>query len=102
MNFFKTKKGGLKAIATVSMYDMGRAYREGLGLAPVPSELMTKEERIKALEEVAKHRWIDFEEGQIELGSGTAVELKPSQLAAGQEFYEYYDTTRGSHPAKSP
>ena len=26
----------LKAVATVSMYDMGRAYRDGLGYAPVP------------------------------------------------------------------
>src|SRR5438034_1599775 len=44
----------MKAIATVSMYDMGRDRREGLG------NTMTKEDRIKALEEVAQQRWKEF------------------------------------------
>lgn len=92
----------LKAIATVSMYDMGRATREGLGLATTPSEVMTKEEQMKALEEAAEQRWIDFESGQINYGSGTAVELKPSAVAAVREFSEYYGTPRGYHPRSMP
>ncbi|MGP7815620.1 alpha/beta hydrolase [Niallia sp. 01092] len=92
----------LKAIATVSMYDMGRAYREGLGLAPVPSEVMTEKERKKALEEAAKQRWTEFEGGQIKYGGGTAVKLKPSQEAAVREFSEYYGTPRGYHPRSKP
>ncbi|MEV5027452.1 alpha/beta hydrolase [Paenibacillus sp. LPE1-1-1.1] len=88
----------LKAIATVSMYDMGRATREGLGYAPVPSEMMTKEDRIKVLDEVAEQRWTEFEGGQKKYGSPTAVELKPSQVAAAKEFSDYYGTPRGYHP----
>jgi len=45
----------MKAVATVSMYDMGCDRREGL------SNTMTKEDRIKALEQVAEQRWIEFE-----------------------------------------
>ncbi|QWU13777.1 hypothetical protein SAMN04487895_1015 [Paenibacillus sophorae] len=92
----------LKAIATVSMYDMGRATREGLGLAVTPNDVMTKEEQIKALEEAAEQRWIDFESGQIKYGGGTAVELKPSAEAAVREFSEYYGTPRGYHPRSLP
>ncbi|MGI8387623.1 alpha/beta hydrolase [Robertmurraya sp. P23] len=92
----------LKAIATVSMYDMGRAYREGMGLAPVPSEIMTEEERINALEEAAEQRWVEFESGQIKYSPGSAVELKPSQQAAALEFSEYYGTPRGYHPRSMP
>lgn len=92
----------LKAIATVSMYDMGRAYREGLGLAPVPSEIMTEQERKKALEEAAEQRWTEFEGGQVKYGIGNAVEIKPSQQAAAQEFSEYYGTPRGHHPRSMP
>ncbi|MET7446811.1 alpha/beta hydrolase [Streptomyces sp. NPDC053707] len=39
----------LKAVATVSMCDMGRAYRDGQGYAPVPSERNSVEERKRAL-----------------------------------------------------
>lgn len=88
----------LKAIATVSMYDMGRAYREGLGYAPIPSEINTREERVLVLEEAAAQRWIEFKGGQVRYGIGDAVELKPSQQAAAQEFGEYYATPRGFHP----
>jgi len=88
----------LKAIATVSMYDMGRALREGLGFAPVASEIMTEEDRKKALEEAAEQRWTEFEGGQKKYGIGTAVQLKPSQEAALREFSEYYGTPRGHHP----
>ncbi|MFC0560505.1 alpha/beta hydrolase [Halalkalibacter alkalisediminis] len=93
----------LKAVATVSMYDMGRANREGLGLAPVADEVMTEEEWRAALEEAAEQRWIEAEGGEpIQDLVGSAVELKPSQLAAGQEFGEYYRTPRGEHPRSIP
>lgn len=88
----------LKAVATVSMYDMGRSMREGLGYAPISSELMTEEDRQKALEEAAEQRWTEYEGGQKKYGLGTAVQLKPSQEAAAAEFGEYYGTPRGQHP----
>ncbi|MEM1506186.1 alpha/beta hydrolase [Domibacillus sp. 8LH] len=93
----------LKAVATVSMYDMGRANREGLGLAPVADEVMTEEEWRAALEEAAEQRWIEAEGGEpIQNLVGSAVELKPSQEAAAAEFAEYYGTPRGQHPRSVP
>ncbi|WP_051027421.1 alpha/beta hydrolase [Cellulosimicrobium cellulans] len=88
----------LKAVATVSMYDMGRAYRDGLGYAPVPSEVNTIAERQRALAEAAEQRWVEFQGGQVRYGGGDAVPLKPSQQAAADEFAEYYATPRGQHP----
>lgn len=88
----------LKAVATVSTYDMGRAYREGLGYAPVPSEVNTVGERQLALAEAAQQRWAEFEGAEVRYGGGDAVPLKPSQQAAADEFAEYYGTPRGAHP----
>jgi uncharacterized protein len=88
----------LKAVATVSMYDMGRAYRDGQGYAPIPSEVNTVEERKQALADAAEQRWNEFEGGEVVYGGGTAVPLKPSQQAAADEFAEYYATSRGQHP----
>ncbi|PSL41067.1 hypothetical protein B0H99_103201 [Planomicrobium soli] len=93
----------LQAVATVSMYDMGRAHREGLGLAPVAEEVMTEEEWRTALEEAAEQRWIEAEGGEpVQDLVGSAVELKPSQVAAAAEFAEYYGTPRGQHPRSMP
>ena len=92
----------LKAVATVSMYDMGRAYRDGQGYAPVPSEKNTAEERKRALAEAAEQRWAEFDGGKVRYGGGSAVPLKPSQQAAADEFAEYYATPRGQHPRSHP
>jgi fermentation-respiration switch protein FrsA (DUF1100 family) len=92
----------LKAVATVSMYDMGRAYRDGQGYAPIPSEANTVEERRRALTEAAQQRWAEFEGGEVRYGGGDAVPLKPSQQAAANEFAEYYATPRGQHPRSHP
>ncbi|MEV0177647.1 alpha/beta hydrolase [Streptomyces sp. NPDC050803] len=88
----------LKAVATVSMYDMGRAYRDGQGYAPIQSEVNTPEERKRARAEAAEQRWVEFEGGTVRYGGGDAVPLKPSQQAAADEFAEYYATPRGAHP----
>ncbi|WP_227995201.1 alpha/beta hydrolase [Oceanobacillus sp. CFH 90083] len=93
----------LQAVATVSMYDMGRAHREGLGLIPVSDEVMTEEEWELALEEAAEQRWVEAEGGEpVQDLIGNAVELKPSQEAAAEEFAEYYATSRGEHPRSLP
>lgn len=88
----------LKAVATVSMYDMGRAYRDGQGYAPIANEANTIAERHKALAEAAQQRWTEFEGGEVRYGGGNAVPLKPSQQAAADEFAKYYATPRGQHP----
>ncbi|MBU7600801.1 alpha/beta hydrolase [Streptomyces sp. P38-E01] len=92
----------LKAVATVSMYDMGRAYRDGQGYAPAPSEKNTVGERKRALAEAAEQRWAEFDGGEVRYGGGSAVPLKPSQQAAADEFAEYYATPRGQHPRSHP
>ena len=88
----------LKAVVTVSMYDMGRAYRDGLGYAPISNEINTIPERRLALAEAAEQRWAEFEGAEARYGGGDAVPLKPSQQAAADEFAEYYATPRGAHP----
>lgn len=93
----------LQAVATVSMYDMGRAHREGLGLIPVSDEVMTEEEWDLALEEAAEQRWVEAEGGEpVQDLIGDAVELEPSQEEAAEEFAEYYETSRGEHPRSLP
>lgn len=82
----------LKAIATVSMYDMGRDRRQGLG------DTMTKDDRIKALEQVVEQRWTEFEGGQKKYVIGTAEVLIKDSPDVAREFYDYYRTPRGQHP----
>ena len=82
----------MKAVATVSMYDMGRDRREGLG------NTMTKEDRAKALEEIADQRWKEFEGGQKKYVIGTPEAINADSPAVAREFYDYYRTPRGHHP----
>jgi hypothetical protein len=59
---------------------------------------MTKEDRIKALEEVAEQRWIEFEGGQKKYVIGTPEVITKDSPAVAREFYDYYRTPRGQHP----
>lgn len=82
----------MKAIATVSMYDMGSDRREGLG------HTMTEADRRKELKEIAEQRWIEFEGGQKKYVIGTPEVITKDSPAAAREFYDYYRTPRGYHP----
>ncbi|KGM27287.1 membrane protein [Photorhabdus luminescens] len=82
----------MKAIVTISMYDMGRDRRQGLG------DTMTKEDRIKALEDIAQQRYVEFEGGQKRYVIGTPEEITAESPAVAREFYDYYRTPRGHHP----
>ena len=44
----------IKAVATISMYDMGRARRQGVG------DSMTYEQRMASLDEIGRQRTIEF------------------------------------------
>lgn len=82
----------IKALATISMYDMGRARRQGLG------DTITFEQRMKTLDEIGEQRTKEF--GGAERKDITAV---PQSVTADspaflKEFYEYYKTPRGQHP----
>lgn len=81
----------LKAIATVSMYDMGRDRRQGLG------DTVTMDGRKKALEDVAAQRYAEFEGGEKRYVIGTPEIITEDAPAAAKEFFDYYRTPRGQH-----
>ncbi|OUO92846.1 alpha/beta hydrolase [Cloacibacillus sp. An23] len=79
----------IKAVATVSMYNMGNANRHGLKNA------LTLEQRKQIIEEAALQRWAEYEGGATRYTSGTVHELNENSTPIEREFYEYYRTPRG-------
>lgn len=77
----------LKAIATVSMYDMGAANRNGL------KHGMTTEQRRQVLVQAANQRYVEFQGGETLYTSGTP--LKRTGNPIGDEFFDFYRTPRG-------
>ncbi|MCM3537892.1 alpha/beta hydrolase [Priestia endophytica] len=84
----------MKAIATVSMYDMGAANRNGL------KHSQTLEQRKKILEEAAEQRYVEFTGGKTKYTSGTVHELNENSTAIEREFYDFYRTPRGEYTPK--
>jgi fermentation-respiration switch protein FrsA (DUF1100 family) len=90
----------LKAVATVSAIDSGRARREGVSETP-PDPKTLDERRIKVLEEVAKQRAIEAAGGEpryIPYVANSLEEIPEGATGMWVEGYEYYRTPRGSHP----
>lgn len=81
----------LKAVATVSMYDMGAAKRNGLKNA------VTLEQRKQSLVEAAEQRYVEFLGGEIRYTGGTVHELTEQSTPIEREFYEFYRTPRGEY-----
>ena len=84
----------LKAIATVSMYDMGTANRSGIGGA------VSLEQRKQILAEAAEQRYMEFEGGETRYTSGSVHELTEKSDPVEREFYEFYRTPRGEFTPK--
>ena len=82
----------IKAVATVSMYDMGAANRDGLRHA------VTLEQRKTLLEQAAQQRDVEFAGGETEFTGGTPEELTDQSTAIDREFYDFYRTARGHSP----
>ena len=82
----------IQALATVSMYDMGRAMRQGL------NDTVSEEQRRQTLEQVGQQRWSELEGGDRRMVPGTPYELTAESTAVDREFYDYYRTPRGQHP----
>ncbi len=80
----------LKAIATLSMYDMGAANRNGL------RHSQTLEQRKATIAEAAQQRHVEFAGGETRYTSGTVHELNANSSAIEREFYEFYRTRRGA------
>ncbi|WP_107503123.1 alpha/beta hydrolase [Streptomyces geranii] len=82
----------IKAVATVSMYDMGAANRNGLNHA------VTLEQRKATIERAALQRDAEFAGGKIEYTGGTPDVLDENSTDIDREFFDFYRTARGSHP----
>src|SRR3954469_9116178 len=84
----------MKAIATVSMYDMGAANRHALGKS------LTLEQRKKIIAEAAAQRDVEFTGGTTKYTSGSVHELTESSTPIEREFYDFYRTPRGEFTPK--
>ncbi|WP_202742374.1 alpha/beta hydrolase [Acinetobacter calcoaceticus] len=85
----------MKAIATVSMYDMGAANRNGLRHG------QTLEQRKQIIAEAAAQRYVEFTGGEKKYISGTTHELTADTHPIQREFYDFYRTPRGEYTPKS-
>lgn len=81
----------IKAVATVSMYDMGGAKWAWAG------EPMRPEARQAALAAMTEQRWVEFAGGEKRYGELPHV-LTDNTDAITREFFEYYRMPRGAHP----
>jgi fermentation-respiration switch protein FrsA (DUF1100 family) len=79
----------IKAIATISMYDMGSANRNAL------NHSLTLEQRKQIIADAARQRYIEFEGSKTEYTSGTVHEINENSNPIEIEFYEFYRTPRG-------
>jgi fermentation-respiration switch protein FrsA (DUF1100 family) len=84
----------MKAIATVSMYDMGAANRNGL------RHSQTLAERKQVIEAAAEQRYVEFTGGETKYTSGTVHKLDEDSTPIEREFYDFYRTPRGEYTSK--
>ncbi len=86
----------MKAIATVSMYDMGAANRNGL------KHSQTLEQRKQVIAAAAEQRYVEFTGGKTEYTGGTVQALNADTHPIQREFFDFYRTPRGEFtPASS-
>jgi uncharacterized protein len=84
----------MKAIATVSMYDMGAANRNAL------KHSLTLAQRKQIIKEAAEQRYVEFTGGETKYTSGTCHELNEDTHPIQREFYDFYRTPRGEFTPK--
>ena len=85
----------IKAVATVSMYDIGQAHRQGLAENADTTALK------KNLAEISKQRWAEMDGADRTMAIGTPQKLTEKSSDIDKEFYDYYRTPRGQHPRSS-
>lgn len=84
----------LKAIATVSMYNMGTATRNGLGHS------QSIEQRRQIIKKAAEQRYIEFAGGETKYTGGCPHEINENSHPIAKEFYDFYRTPRGEYTPK--
>jgi uncharacterized protein len=85
----------IKAVATISMYDIGQAHRQGLSEKPDVAAIK------KSLAAISALRWAEVDGAERTMGIGTPQALTEQSSAIDREFYDYYRTPRGQHPRSS-
>lgn len=81
----------MKAVATVSMYDMGGAKWAWNG------EAVSDEARIKTLTDIGEQRWAEAAGAPTQYGALPET-LTDQTDPITREFFDYYRTPRGAHP----
>lgn len=81
----------MKAIATVSMYDMGSAFRNGL------NHSQTVEQRQAFIKSAIEQRFAEFKDAEKAYIPGTVNKLDDSTPAIQREFFDFYRTARGGY-----
>lgn len=83
----------IKAVATVSMYDMGRARRQGVG------DTMSYETRMKTLDEIGEQRTREFRGEKRKDIRALPIKVDENTPQYAKEFIAYYENPeRGLHP----
>ncbi|MHA6632277.1 alpha/beta hydrolase [Citrobacter farmeri] len=81
----------MKAVATVSMYDMGSAFRNGLNHSQTP------EQRLAFIKSAIEQRFAEFKGAEKAYIPGTVNKLDDSTPAIQREFFDFYRTERGGY-----
>jgi fermentation-respiration switch protein FrsA (DUF1100 family) len=84
----------MRAIATVSMYDMGSANRNGL------KRSQSVEQRKQSIAAAAEQRYAEFKGEETKYTSGSVHELNENSTSIEREFYDFYRTPRGEFTPK--
>jgi fermentation-respiration switch protein FrsA (DUF1100 family) len=85
----------IRAVATVSMYDMGAANRNGLRHA------VSVDERKAAIAAAVAQRDVEFAGGATKYTGGTVHQLDDNTHPIQREFYDFYRTPRGEFTPSS-
>ncbi len=84
----------IKAVATVSMYDMGSVSRNGI------NKSQTLEQRKQFIAQTAEQRYVDFNGGEEKWINYLPVKLPEDADSIRREFWDFYRTPRGIHIPK--
>lgn len=82
----------IKAVATVAMYDIGQAHRQGL------AERLDTAALRNNLQAVAAQRWAEAGGAERAMAIGTPQVITEESSEIDREFFDYYRTPRGHHP----
>lgn len=81
----------IAAVATVSMYDMGQATRNGL------NKSVSLDDRKAMIAEAAQQRWAEAEGADLAYTGGTVDEIDEDSPPIAKEFFDFYRTQRGEY-----